>query len=96
LPAALVIKNSATGAAQALFRAAVSQGGVPWPGEINVDGNSVTHRGLRLLGDEDSRWRGVDVRARQYLDNMVDARFDGAIFHALFRCRAGTGSRRDH
>jgi transposase-like protein len=54
-------------AAQAFFRMAVSQEGVPWPAKINVDGNSATHRGLRLLGAEDPRWRGVEVRARRYL-----------------------------
>jgi hypothetical protein len=49
--------------AQAFFRAAASQDGVPWPEKINVDGNSATHRGMQLLGGHD-RWRGVDVRAR--------------------------------
>lgn len=51
---------------------AVGQHGVPWPEKINVDGNSATHRGLRLLGDEDRRWQGVEVRARRYLNNVVE------------------------
>jgi hypothetical protein len=59
-------------AAQAFFRMAVSQGGVPWPAKINVDGNSATHRGLRLLGFEDRRWQAVEVRARRYLNNVVE------------------------
>lgn len=59
-------------AAQAFFRMAVGQDGVPWPKRINVDGNSATQRGLRLLGDEDGRWRGVEVRARRYLNNVVE------------------------
>jgi hypothetical protein len=45
---------------------------VGWPEKVNVDGNSATHRGLRLLGEEDDRWRGVDVRARRYLNNVVE------------------------
>jgi hypothetical protein len=59
-------------AAQAFFRAAVSQHGVAWPEKINVDGNGATHRGLRLLAEEDDRWRSVDVRARRYLNNVVE------------------------
>lgn len=39
---------------------------------INVDGNSATHRGLRLLGDEDDRWQNVGVRARRYLNHVVE------------------------
>ena len=70
--ASLLCNDRSMEAAQAFFRAAVSQGGVPWPEKINVDGNSTTHRGLRLLGDEDHRWRGVEVRARRYLNNVVE------------------------
>jgi hypothetical protein len=51
---------------------AVSQDGVPWPEKINVDGNSATHRGLRLLAAEDRRWQDVEVRARRYLNNVVE------------------------
>ena len=51
---------------------AVNQEGVPWPEKINVDGNSATHLGLRLLPAEDLRWRGVEVRARRYLNNVVE------------------------
>ncbi len=58
-------------AAQTFFRAAVSQDGVPWPTRINVDGNSATRRGLRLLRDEDHRLQGVEVRARRHLNNVV-------------------------
>jgi len=70
--ASLLCNDRTMEAAQAFFRAAVSQEGVPWPAKINVDGNSATHRGLRLLGDEDSRWQGVEVRARRYLNNVVE------------------------
>jgi len=70
--ASLLCADRSMEAAQAFFHTAVSQAGVPWPEKINVDGNSATHRGLRLLGDEDSRWRNVDVRARRYLNNVVE------------------------
>ncbi len=70
--ASLLCNDRSMEAAQAFFRAAVSQGGVPWPHKINVDGNSATHRGLRLLGDEDRRWQGVNVRTRRYLNNVVE------------------------
>jgi transposase-like protein len=40
--------------------------------EINIDGNKATLRGLELLGKEDPRWRQVEVRARRYLNNVVE------------------------
>jgi hypothetical protein len=58
--------------AQAFFRTAVRQEGVSWPSKINVDGNSATHRGLRLLAAEDRRWQSVEVRSRRYLNNVVE------------------------
>ncbi|MFM8481644.1 MAG: IS6 family transposase [Gammaproteobacteria bacterium] len=70
--ASLLCNDRSMEAAQAFFRTAVGQDGVSWPEKINVDGNSATHRGLRLLGDEDSRWRDVEVRARRYLNNVVE------------------------
>jgi hypothetical protein len=70
--ASLLCSDRNMASAQAFFRAAVSQEGVPWPEKINLDGNSATHRGLRLLGEEDGRWRRVEVRARRYLNNVVE------------------------
>ena len=70
--ASLLCNDRSMEAAQAFFRGAVSQDGVPWSEKINVDGNSATHRALRLLGDEDTRWKSVDVRARRYLNNVVE------------------------
>lgn len=70
--ASLLCNDRGMEAAQAFFRAAVSQDGVPWPEKINVDGNSATHRGLRQLAVEDHRWRSVEVRARRYLNNVVE------------------------
>lgn len=70
--ASLLCNDRSMEAAQAFFRTAVGQDRVPWPEKINVDGNSATHRSLRLLGDEDSRWRDVEIRARRYLNNVVE------------------------
>ncbi|MGA7538299.1 MAG: IS6 family transposase [Steroidobacteraceae bacterium] len=50
--------------AQKFFRQAVRVTG-SWPEKINLDGNVASHRGLRLLGKEDSRWQSVTVRARR-------------------------------
>lgn len=58
--------------AQAFFRSVVSHRHVPWPEKINIDGNKATLRGLQLLGEEDRRWRHVKVRARRYLNNVVE------------------------
>ena len=43
-----------------------------WPRKVNLDGNTASHRALRLLGHEDSRWESVVVRSRRYLDNIVE------------------------
>ena len=45
--ASLLCNDRTMEAAQAFFRMAVSQEGVPWPEKINVDGNSAT---LRISG----------------------------------------------
>jgi len=70
--ASLLCNDRSMEAAQAFFRSAVNQDGVPWPEKINVDGNSATHRALRLLAEEGHRWRGVEIRARRYLNNVVE------------------------
>ena len=60
-------------AAQAFFRNAVaSQWSPGWPSKVNLDGNSASHRALRLLSQEDPRWRAVVVRDRRYLNNIVE------------------------
>jgi transposase-like protein len=70
--ASLLCHDRSMESAQAFFRTAVAQEGVPWPEKINIDGNKATHRGLRLLGKEDCRWRTVEIRARRYLNNVVE------------------------
>lgn len=75
--ASLLCNDRSMESAQAFFRAAVSQEDVQWPEKINVDGNSATHRALRLLATEDHRWQIhrwqiVEVRSRRYLNNVVE------------------------
>jgi transposase-like protein len=43
-----------------------------WPRKVNLDGNSASHRALRLLRQENPRWQSVDVRSRRYLNNIVE------------------------
>lgn len=59
-------------AADAFFRSAVAQKGIPWPRKINIDGSDASLRALRTLGKEDSRWRSVEIRQRRYLNNVVE------------------------
>jgi transposase-like protein len=70
--ASLLCRDRSMRSAQAFFRLAVGKEGIRWPGKINLDGNKATHRGLRLLAKEDYRWRAVEIRARRYLNNMVE------------------------
>jgi transposase-like protein len=61
----------------------------PWPAKINVDGNSATHRGLRLLAAEDRRCWNVEVGARRYLNNVVE-QDHRAIADAVSQCNAAS------
>jgi transposase-like protein len=69
----LLCDNRDMAAAQAFFRGAVdSPWKAGWPSKVNLDGNTATHRALRLLGSEDPRWQRVVVRGRRYLNNIVE------------------------
>ena len=59
-------------AAQAFLRKAVANPAVGWPKTINLDGYTASHRAVRLLGQEDDRWRSVVVRDCRYLNNLVE------------------------
>jgi hypothetical protein len=59
-------------AAKAFFRRAVETAGVGWPVKINLDKYPASHRALKLLGQEDARWRSVLVRDRRDLNNVVE------------------------
>jgi transposase-like protein len=68
----LLCEDRTVDSAQEFFRQAVKVAGSGWPEKVNLDGNAASHRGLRLLGEEDSRWHSVSVRARRYLNNVVE------------------------
>jgi transposase-like protein len=59
-------------AAQEFFRKAVATNRSRWPRKVNLDGNAASHRALRLLGNEDPRWKSVEVRCCRYLNNVVE------------------------
>ena len=58
-------------AAQEFFRKALATTR-SMPRKVNLDGNAASHRGLRLLGDEDPRWKSVVIRCCRYLNNIVE------------------------
>jgi transposase-like protein len=68
----LLCEDRTVDSARESFRQAVKVAGSRWPEKVNLDGNAASHRGLRLLGEEDSRWQSVNVRARRYLNNIVE------------------------
>jgi transposase-like protein len=59
-------------AAQEFFRKAVAANQFRWPTTVNLDGNAASHRALRLLRNEDPKWKGVTVRYCRYLNNIVE------------------------
>jgi len=59
-------------AAQEFFREAVAANQYRWPTTVNLDGNAASHRALRLLRNEDTKWKGVTVRYCRYLNNIVE------------------------
>lgn len=61
-----------TQAAEAFFRKAVRATGSGWPEKINLDQYHASHKALRMLGEEDTRWRAVLVRGNRYLNNIVE------------------------
>jgi len=58
--------------AQEFFRKAVAANQFRWPTTVNLDGNAASHRALRLLRNEDPKWKGVSVRYCRYLNNIVE------------------------
>lgn len=52
----LLREDRGTEAAQAFFRKAVITQQSRWPRKVTLDGHTASHRALRLLCNEDSRW----------------------------------------
>jgi transposase-like protein len=59
-------------AAQAFFRKALATSLPRWPRKITLDGYRPSHLALRLLRREDPKWKYVQVRNNQYLNNIVE------------------------
>jgi hypothetical protein len=59
-------------AAQAFFRKALSTSLPRWPHKITLDGQLQSHLALRLLRREDPKWKYVEVRSNQYLNNLIE------------------------
>ena len=59
-------------AAQAFFRKALSTSLPRWPRKITLDGHLQSHMALRLLRREDPKWKYVEVRSNQYLNNLIE------------------------
>jgi transposase-like protein len=59
-------------AAQAFFRKALSTSLPKWPRKITLDGQVPSHIALRLLRREDPKWKDVEVRSNQYLNNLIE------------------------
>jgi transposase-like protein len=59
-------------ATREFFRKAVATNRFQWPTTVNLDGNAASHRALRVLGNEDPKWKSVEVRCCRYLNNVVE------------------------
>jgi transposase-like protein len=59
-------------AAQAFFRKALSTSLPRWPRKITLDGHLQSHMALRILRREDPKWKYVEVRSSQYLNNIIE------------------------
>lgn len=68
----LLCEDRTVDSAQEFLRQAVKVTGSGWPEKVNLDGNAASHRGLRLLREEDARWQSVKIRACRYLNNIVE------------------------
>ena len=72
-------------AAQAFFRKALSRCLPRWPRKITLDGLKQSHLALRLLRREDPKWKYVQVRCSQYLNNRARPRWRRR--HGRYRVR---------
>jgi transposase-like protein len=59
-------------AAEAFFRKALSTNLRRWPRKITLDGHLQSHVALRLLRREDPKWKYVEVRSNQHVNNLIE------------------------
>ena len=62
--ASLLRADRGMDAAQEFFRKAVRANRSRLPRKVNLDGNAASHRALRLLANEDAKWKPVGVTRR--------------------------------
>jgi hypothetical protein len=67
----LLRPDRSVSAAHAFFRKALSMCSPHWPRKITLDGHVQTHLALRLLRREAPKWKYVEVRSSQYLNNLI-------------------------
>jgi transposase-like protein len=67
----LLRPDRSVAAAQAFFRKALSKCLPRWPRKITLDGKQ-SHLALWLLRREDPKWKYVQVRCSQYLNNLIE------------------------
>jgi len=70
--ASLLRADRGVHAARDFFRKAVAKNGSRMPRTVNLDGNAASHRALRLMGNEDPKWKSVGVRCCRYLNNVIE------------------------
>jgi transposase-like protein len=68
----LLRPDRSVAAAQAFFRKALSRCLPKWPRKITLDGLKQSHLALRYLRREDPKWKYVQVRCSQYLNNLIE------------------------
>jgi transposase-like protein len=68
----LLRPDRSVAAAQAFIRKALSRCLPRWPRKITLDGLKQNHLALRLLRREDPKWKYVQVRSSQYLNNLIE------------------------
>ncbi len=69
----LLRRDRGIAAAQAFFRKTLATNLNRWPRKVTLDGHVPSHRALRLLRREDSKWLNVKVRSSKYLNNIAGA-----------------------
>jgi transposase-like protein len=67
----LLCADRSESSARAFFAKALETHNPRWPRKLNLDGNTASHRALRLLRQENPGW-AVVVRSRRYLNNIVE------------------------
>jgi len=68
----LLRADRSTDAAKEFFRNALATNRFRSPTTVNLDGNTASHQALRLLGNDDPKWKSVKLRCCRYLNNVIE------------------------